>query len=46
MEEFGYLPETSERIKIGSVLFTVEEQSRRRIQRIRMQYAKDTPKER
>lgn len=46
LEEFGYLPETSERIKIGSVLFTVEEQSRRRIQRIRMQYAKDTPKER
>ena len=46
LEEFGYLPETSERIKIGSVLFTVEEQSRRRIQRIRMQYAKEMPKER
>lgn len=46
LEEFGYLPETSERIRIGSLLFTVEEQSRRRIQRIRMQYAKEMPKER
>jgi len=46
LEAFGYLPEAAEHIRLANVLFTVEEQSRRRIQRIRMQYAKEAPKER
>lgn len=45
LEQFGYLPETSEHVLRFGLLFTVEEQRRRRIQRIRIQYAREIPKE-
>ena len=46
LECFGYLPESGEHIVWKNIVFTVEEQRNRRIQRIRMQYAKEMPKER
>ena len=45
LEQFGYLPEPAEHILRSGFLFTVEEQRRRRIQRIRIQYAREIPKE-
>lgn len=41
LEQFGYLPETGEKIKVDNRLFIVEEQSARRIQNIRIRYEKD-----
>ena len=38
LEKFGYLPERGEKLKIGSITFTVEDQGSRRIQSIRMRY--------
>lgn len=38
LEQFGYLPENGEKLKIGSTTFTVEDQGSRRIQSIRMRY--------
>lgn len=46
LECFGYLPESGEHIVWKNIVFTVEEQRNRRIQRIRIQYAKEMPKER
>lgn len=42
LEQFGYLPETGEKLKVGNRWFIVEEQSARRIQNIRIRYDKDT----
>ena len=38
LEQFGYLPENGEKLKIGSTTFTVEDVGSRRIQSIRMRY--------
>ena len=38
LEKFGYLPERGEKLKMGSITFTVEDQGSRRIQSIRMRY--------
>ena len=38
LEQFGYLPENGEKLKIGSTTFTVEDVGSRRIQNIRMRY--------
>lgn len=42
LEQFGYLPENGEKIKVGNRLFIVEEQSARRIQNIRIRYERET----
>lgn len=46
LEEFGYLPQNTETIQHGKLIFTVEEQNHNRIQRIRMLYAKEKLRER
>ena len=38
LEKIGYLPENGEKLKIGSITFTVEDVGSRRIQSIRMRY--------
>ena len=38
LEQFGYLPENGEKLKIGTITFTVEDVGSRRIQSIRMRY--------
>ena len=40
LEQFGYLPENGEKLKIGTNSFTVEDVGGRRIQNIRMRYEK------
>ncbi len=40
LEQFGYLPATTEMLKKGTLLFTIEEQVNRRIQSIRLQFTK------
>lgn len=44
LEQFGHLPEETERLRREGVLYTVEKQSHRRIQSIRMKYVKGKPK--
>lgn len=38
LEKFGYLPENGEKLKIGTITFTIEDQGSRKIQSIRMRY--------
>ena len=42
LEQFGYLPENGEKLKVGNHWFIVEEQASRRIQNIRMRYERET----
>ncbi len=42
LEQFGYLPENGEKLKVGNRWFIVEEQSARRIQNIRIRYDRET----
>lgn len=42
LEQFGYLPENGEKLKVGNHWFIVEEQASRRIQNIRMRYDRET----
>lgn len=42
LEQFGYLPENGEKLKVGNRWFIVEEQAARRIQNIRIRYDRET----
>ena len=42
LEQFGYLPENGEKLKVGNRLFIVEEVASRRIQNIRIRYDRET----
>lgn len=42
LEQFGYLPENGEKLKVGNRWFIVEEVAARRIQNIRIRYDRET----